>query len=96
VLEYMKGGDLFTYLEKREFKITEDRARYIAHQIAAALYYLHSYAIGHRDMKLENIMMVEETDDSDLKLVDFGLSKMLGPSETCTEPFGTLVMTLQS
>ena len=45
-------------------------------------------------MKLENIMMVEETDDSDLKLVDFGLSKMLGPSETCTEPFGTLVMTL--
>ncbi len=45
-------------------------------------------------MKLENIMMVEETDDSDLKLVDFGLSKMLGPSETCTEPFGTFVMTL--
>ena len=39
-------------------------------------------------------MMVEETDDSDLKLVDFGLSKMLGPSETCTEPFGTLVITL--
>jgi len=27
VIEYMKGGDLFSYLEKREFKITEDRAR---------------------------------------------------------------------
>ena len=24
VLEYMGGGDLFTYLEKRDFKITED------------------------------------------------------------------------
>lgn len=31
VIEYMQGGDLFTYLEKREFKITEDRARSIAH-----------------------------------------------------------------
>ena len=86
----MQGGDLFTYLEKREFKITEDRARSIAHQIAAALYYLHSYAIAHRDLKLENIMMVEEGDTSDLKLVDFGLSKILGPTETSTEPFGTL------
>ncbi|CDW83301.1 myosin light chain kinase [Stylonychia lemnae] len=90
VIEYMEGGDLFTYLEKREFKITEDRARSIAHQIAAALYYIHSYAIAHRDLKLENIMMVEEGDTSDLKLVDFGLSKILGPTETSTEPFGTL------
>lgn len=35
-------------------------------------------------------MMVDNSDESELKLVDFGLSKMLGPSETCTEPFGTL------
>jgi serine/threonine protein kinase len=31
VLEYLAGGDLFEYLSKREFKITEDRARSIAH-----------------------------------------------------------------
>lgn len=36
-------------------------------------------------------MMVDEGDTSDLKLVDFGLSKILGPTETSTEPFGTLV-----
>jgi serine/threonine protein kinase len=63
----------------------------MAHQIAAALYYLHSYGIAHRDIKLENIMMVEGKDDSDLKLVDFGLSKLLGPNETSNEPFGTIV-----
>lgn len=34
--------------------------------------------------------MVEDTDDAQLKLVDFGLSKMIGPSETTTDPFGTL------
>jgi hypothetical protein len=36
-------------------------------------------------------MMVDDSDNSELKLVDFGLSKILGPNETSTEPFGTLV-----
>jgi serine/threonine protein kinase len=52
---------------------------------------LHSYGIAHRDIKLENIMMVDDKDNSELKLVDFGLSKLLGPNETSNEPFGTLV-----
>lgn len=90
VLEYLTGGDLFQYLDKRDFKITEDRARSIAHSIGAALYYLHSYGIAHRDLKLENILMGTQDDDTDLKLVDFGLSKILGPNETSTDPFGTL------
>jgi len=34
--------------------------------------------------------MSDASDDSELKLVDFGLSKMLGPNETSTDPFGTL------
>jgi hypothetical protein len=36
--------------------------------------------------------MTDNTDDSDIRLVDFGLSKMIGPNENCTEPFGTLVI----
>jgi len=94
VMEFLKGGDFFCYLEKRKFKIPEDRARKIAHKLATALYYLHSYGIAHRDLKPENILMVDESDESELKLVDFGLSKTLGPNETCKEPFGTLVKTL--
>jgi hypothetical protein len=35
--------------------------------------------------------MVDPTDTSDLKIVDFGLSKIIGPSETSLDPFGTLV-----
>ena len=34
--------------------------------------------------------MVDPSDISELKLVDFGLSKMIGPNETSTDPFGTL------
>lgn len=90
MLEYLNGGDLFAYLDKRDFKISEDYARSVAHQLAAAIYYLHQFGIAHRDIKLENILMENNSDTAQAKLVDFGLSRILGPSETSTEPFGTL------
>ena len=90
VMEYLRGGDFFSYLERRHFRVDEDHARKIAHSLATALYYLHSFGIAHRDLKPENILMVDETIDSEIKLVDFGLSKNFGPNETCKEPFGTL------
>lgn len=34
--------------------------------------------------------MVNSDEKSDIKIVDFGLSKSFGPGETCKEPFGTL------
>jgi serine/threonine protein kinase len=34
--------------------------------------------------------MVEASDETDLKIVDFGLSKIIGPNETSLDPFGTL------
>jgi serine/threonine protein kinase len=55
---------------------------------------MHSYGIAHRDLKLENIIMLDDTDESQLKIVDFGLSKMIGPNETASDPFGTLVSQL--
>ena len=44
--------------------------------------YLHNFGIVHRDLKLENIMMGDTTDDAIPKIVDFGLSKIIGPSNT--------------
>ena len=73
-MENLKGGDLFTYLEKRNFELTEKRAKNLSHQIATALYYLHSFGVAHRDLKPENILMVSDDDESDLKIVDFGLA----------------------
>ena len=35
--------------------------------------------------------MVDLKDEADLKIVDFGLSKIIGPNETSLDPFGTLV-----
>ena len=33
--------------------------------------------------------MTDDTDNADIRLVDFGLGKIIRPGETCTEPFGT-------
>jgi calcium/calmodulin-dependent protein kinase I len=89
-MEALSGGDLFTYLEKRQFKITEKRAQELVHQLATALYYLHTFGIAHRDLKPENILMFDDSDTATCKIVDFGLSKIIGPSESSTDPFGTL------
>ena len=71
-MEQLNGGDLFSYLEKRKFTVSESRAKKMSHQIATALYYLHSFGVAHRDLKPENILMVDDSDSSDLKIVDFG------------------------
>lgn len=42
-----------------------------------ALNYCHSLNIVHRDLKPENFLFVSENDEKDLKIIDFGLSKML-------------------
>ncbi len=90
VLECMEGKDMFDYLKSRSFQITEERAKELMMQLILAVQYLHSYGIVHRDLKLENIMMTDNSEQSVPKLVDFGLAKILGPTEKSDEPFGTL------
>ena len=42
-----------------------------------ALNYCHAENICHRDLKPENFLFVDETENSDLKIIDFGLSKII-------------------
>lgn len=44
--------------------------------------YLHEFGIVHRDLKLENIMMSDSSDGAVPQIVDFGLAKIIGPSNT--------------
>ena len=90
IMEYCSGGDLFSYLENRGFRIPEKRASTIIHKMSTAVYYMHSFGVAHRDLKPENVLMTSEDDDADIRILDFGLSKFLGPYEKCDEPYGTL------
>lgn len=86
VMELLNGGTLKKYLKESQ-KVSEDRAKTIVRGIVSALEYLKKFGIVHRDLKLTNILMSE---DGVPKLVDFGLSIVLGPSQKRKEFAGTL------
>ena len=91
IMEYCPGGDLFTYLEKRKFKIPEEQAAVIMKKVCDAVFYFQSYfGVIHRDLKPENILLTSADDKGDIRILDFGLSKITSPNEKCTEPYGTL------
>ena len=90
IMEYCTGGDLLSYFEYHDYELPEAKVCEIIHKLSMAVYYLHSYGIVHRDLKPENILMTDLSDTADIRLLDFGLSKIVGNDEKCTEPYGTL------
>ena len=90
VIELLKGSDLVNYSSKRNFKLSEPHIANIIIQMIKGVEYLHSIGVIHRDLKGENILMSDLSDNASLKLSDFGLSKIIGPTEKCTESYGTL------
>ena len=90
-MEYCNGGTFYKFLKKRNFILKEEIAVNLAHKICMAVYYFHSFGITHRDLKPENILMTSEDENADIKILDFGLSKIIGPNEKCSEPYGTII-----
>lgn len=73
LLEYIPGGELFTYL-RNEGRFDENRARFYAAEIVCAFTYLHSENIVYRDLKPENVLI---NVDGHIKLTDFGFAKRI-------------------
>uniref|UniRef100_A0AAY4DPH7 Ribosomal protein S6 kinase n=1 Tax=Denticeps clupeoides TaxID=299321 RepID=A0AAY4DPH7_9TELE len=71
ILDFLRGGDLFTRLSK-EVMFTEQDVMFYLAELALALDHLHQLGIIYRDLKPENILLDE---DGHIKLTDFGLSK---------------------
>ena len=70
VMEYMKGGDLFSLLSS--VYLLKSTIQLITAEVLLSLFYLHSKNITHRDIKPENILI---NDEGHFKLTDFGLSQ---------------------
>ena len=90
VMEYIRGGRLTDYMKEKKFNFTEKRAAELIYEISIGVKYLHKYGIIHRDLKPDNIMLTEANDKGHIKIMDFGLSKILGKKEKTSDGFGTL------
>lgn len=71
-MEYLGGGELKQYIQNKGF-LGEEEARDIFHQVVSAVAYCHNQKIIHRDLKLENILKVDN-ESNVVKIVDFGIS----------------------
>ena len=72
-LEYVAGGEFFTYL-RRNVKLPVRSAQFYSAQIVLIFEYLHQFKIVYRDLKPENIL-IDPT--GYLKLTDFGFAKIV-------------------
>jgi serine/threonine protein kinase len=75
-MELLRGEDLADVLQ-RETRLPLDRAARIITQMCRALHAAHQKGIIHRDMKPENVFLLQKDDRRDfVKVLDFGIAKM--------------------
>lgn len=85
LLEYCPGGELFRLIQQRS-RLSEAHARFYACQLVLAIGSLHKRRVIYRDLKPENVMLDTE---GYVKVVDFGLSKMVAEGDSTKSICGT-------
>jgi len=88
VMELVTGGELFDRIvEKGSY--SEEDARILVRKIVSAIEYLHDKNIAHRDLKPENLLVKSKEDDTEVKIADFGLSKIIDKDKMMQTACGT-------
>jgi serine/threonine-protein kinase len=73
VMEYVAGVSITTYCDKAKLSIDERLSLF--ETVCRAVHYAHRSLVVHRDLKPSNILV---TADGEVKLLDFGIAKLLG------------------
>ncbi|KAH8088812.1 serine/threonine kinase [Aureococcus anophagefferens] len=76
VLEYLAGGDLQKFIKARK-RLKEPVARRFLGHLASGLKFLWSKNLIHRDLKPQNLLLTDFSDDGFLKIADFGFARHL-------------------
>eukprot|EP00949_MAST-11_sp_MAST-11-sp1_P000071 g71.t1 len=83
LMEPVMGGELYTHIKQagRGRGLSEEETRFYGAQVVSIFEHLHAKRIIFRDLKPENLLVAR---DGYLKMVDFGLAKMLPRDESKT------------
>ncbi|XP_063604789.1 death-associated protein kinase 1-like isoform X2 [Penaeus indicus] len=87
VLELVRGGELFEHISERE-RLSEEEAAAFMRQILQGVTHMHSNNIAHLDLKPENVLLLSKNRQH-IKLIDFGLSRMITDAEEVRDLMGT-------
>ena len=90
VLETMYGGELFDRIVQKSYYNEKD-ARKTCKVLLEAIDYCHERRVAHRDLKPENLLLRSETDDSSIKIADFGFAKVVKSPQSLKTQCGTPV-----
>ena len=88
VMELCKGKEVFQKIAS-EGKIEEKKVARVIFKVLNAIAYCHSKGITHRDIKPENILFQTDEPYSDIKIIDFGLSRKYSSDQKMHTILGT-------
>jgi len=88
VMQLMEGGDLFDRLGSIQ-TYNEDEARKLCKKLLVAVNYCHEQNIVHCDLKPKNLVLLTKSDDSSIKLADFGFATRFYGPNSLTKQCGT-------
>ncbi|KAJ4894004.1 CDPK-related kinase 2 [Raphanus sativus] len=88
-MELCGGGELLDRILARGGKYTEEDAKAVLTQILNVVAFCHLQGVVHRDLKPENFLYTSKEDNSQLKVIDFGLSDFVRPDERLNDIVGS-------
>uniref|UniRef100_A0A8C5EAQ1 Ribosomal protein S6 kinase n=1 Tax=Gouania willdenowi TaxID=441366 RepID=A0A8C5EAQ1_GOUWI len=91
VMELLRGGELLERIKKKKL-FGEAEASQLLQCLVSAVSFMHEAGVVHRDLKPENVLFTDDSDDSVLKVIDFGFARLCPAGSA---PLQTPCFTLQ-
>lgn len=90
ITRFCEGGDIFSMIQKAD-NFNEKIASRLMKQVINSVLYCHINGIVHRDIKSDNILLLQNNITSPVKLIDFGISVKFEKNTKLKEKTGTVL-----